>query len=205
MAAALPQNRQSHAACSEATPKPGETVEGCFKVSGTERSYRLFVPSSYPGGDGQLPLVIGLHGGSDKAKSFERYTKFSELSESTDEFIAVYPKGIGGHWNDGREGGADGDELRRWRALADRLRLRLRSRRNFVLDERATGQPRQTQPTSRTTHRHRPSVDLWHKRNRCKGRIDSEGPIDRHKKRWGPKNNDHTRFFAAIDTSEPKE
>ena len=50
------------------------------------------------------PLVIGLHGGGGSAKEWPAYTNngFETLAEK-ESFILVYPNGIKGQWNDGRE------------------------------------------------------------------------------------------------------
>ncbi len=250
--------QQSHAACSQASPKASKTITGCLDVAGNERAYRLFVPTSYPGGKTTLPLIVGLHGGGDKPKAFERYSRFSKLSESTGEFIVVYPEGIGGHWNDGRENvGEEADDMAFLAALPIHLSqsvgLRIDPRKVFVAGmsngglmaarvacERpdwvagvgvvgaaislpmatncTDGKPlpiafvfgrndtsflkdgRQVNPVKPSQSRGRhigigPSIDLWHKRNRCTGSIDSKGPTDRHRNRFGPKKDDHTRVF----------
>ena len=78
----------------------GESSKGCVMVDGKKREFRYFMPSHAKGV--VLPLVIGLHGGGGKPKQFESYSRFSELSEKSASYIAVYPKGIDKHWNDGR-------------------------------------------------------------------------------------------------------
>lgn len=87
--------------CQPAKIKPGNTSTGCFKQHGVKRHYRLHVPAAYPVNK-QLPLLIGLHGGGGKNKRFEAYSRFSEVSDTTGAFIAVYPQGIHKYWNDGR-------------------------------------------------------------------------------------------------------
>jgi polyhydroxybutyrate depolymerase len=65
-----------------------------------KREFKVFVPSSYAGKP--LPLVIVLHGGGGGSRQIERHTGFSALAEK-EGFIAAYPQGLDGQWNDGRE------------------------------------------------------------------------------------------------------
>ncbi len=65
-----------------------------------KREFRVFVPSSYSGRP--VPLVIVLHGGGGNNRQVERFTGFSKLAEK-EGFIVVYPQGLGGQWNDGRD------------------------------------------------------------------------------------------------------
>jgi len=65
------------------------------------RTYSIFVPPRLPKPDA-APLVIVFHGGGGNGEGTARLTKFNELADKAN-FIAVYPNGIGGNWNDGRE------------------------------------------------------------------------------------------------------
>lgn len=66
---------------------------------GIDRTYLIHVPSSYDGGSA-VPLVLALHYAGGSASTFETMTGFSEKADSND-FIVVYPNGIGGFWNGG--------------------------------------------------------------------------------------------------------
>ena len=113
--------------CSSAEIEAGSSTVGCLNVNGVDRHYRLFVPHKYQVVGRPLPLLIGLHGGADNPKSFERYSQFSTLSEKTAEFIAVYPKGVNKHWNDGRANvGAGVDDVAFLRALVKHLKRDLK-------------------------------------------------------------------------------
>ena len=48
-------------------------------------------------------LVVALHGGGSSAKQMERETRFDAIA-AREQFIVVYPEGIGHHWHDGRPG-----------------------------------------------------------------------------------------------------
>jgi polyhydroxybutyrate depolymerase len=65
------------------------------------REFKVHAPDSY---DGKkfVPLVIVLHGGGGRNTQIERFTGFSRLADK-EGFIAVYPQGIDGQWNDGRD------------------------------------------------------------------------------------------------------
>jgi len=73
---------------------------GEISFENRKRSYRVFVPSVYKKGI-KLPVVVVLHGGGGNALRMENYTGFSKLAQR-EGFIAVYPEGFGGNWNDGR-------------------------------------------------------------------------------------------------------
>jgi polyhydroxybutyrate depolymerase len=70
-------------------------------VDGRLRSYYLHVPFSLPK-DKPAALVIVFHGGGGEGAGTARLTKFNQLSDK-ENFIAVYPNGVGNNWNDGRE------------------------------------------------------------------------------------------------------
>lgn len=72
-----------------------------IRYDGKTREYFIYVPSSYNGKE-HAPLLMVFHGGGGKAENFARFTGFDNLSEKYG-FISVYPEGIEGHWNDGRE------------------------------------------------------------------------------------------------------
>ncbi len=69
-----------------------------FNHDGTERSYRLHVPGvDY---EKRIPLVLCLHGGGSDAATMSK-AGWSELADE-EGFMVVYPEGLNGHWNDGR-------------------------------------------------------------------------------------------------------
>lgn len=133
----LPLNAAANANCQPAVAQPGKTVVGCLKIAGTLRHYRLFVPSTYARNSDHQPLLIGLHGGGGTPEAFERYSRFSKLSEASGEFIIVYPQGLNKHWNDGRPGINEAVDDPRFleqlpRHLSDGVGLRLDRRRVYV-------------------------------------------------------------------------
>jgi polyhydroxybutyrate depolymerase len=70
-------------------------------VDGLERTYRIAVPRR---GTGPMPLVLVLHGGGlgePGAVQAIRYTQFTRVA-IREGFVAVFPMGIDGNWNDGR-------------------------------------------------------------------------------------------------------
>ena len=76
-------------------------MDGSIIHEGRNREYHLHVPASYDGTK-PFPLVIVLHGGGGNARQIERFTGFSKLADR-EGFLAVYPQGIDGQWNDGRD------------------------------------------------------------------------------------------------------
>jgi polyhydroxybutyrate depolymerase len=78
-----------------------ENMDGSIIHEGRNREYHLHVPASYDGTK-PFPLVIVLHGGGGNSKQIEKFTGFSKLADR-DDFIAVYPQGVDGQWNDGRD------------------------------------------------------------------------------------------------------
>lgn len=73
-----------------------------FIYDNTERSFYLHLPSNYEGSK-KLPLILVLHGGGNRGdgKTPAKWLNFNLLADSNN-FIVVYPNGIGGIWNDGR-------------------------------------------------------------------------------------------------------
>lgn len=68
---------------------------------GIERSYSLYVPTTYSHSE-PFPLVFALHGGGGNGRSmcFQK-GGFMEIAER-EGFILICPDGLERHWNDGR-------------------------------------------------------------------------------------------------------
>ncbi len=80
----------------------GKAEYRAFSHDGRQRGYLLYLP---PGTSaGPLPLVMALHGGGGSSKKWATYTQygFERLADAA-PFILVYPDGLEGQWNDGRE------------------------------------------------------------------------------------------------------
>jgi polyhydroxybutyrate depolymerase len=73
-----------------------------FKHEGIVREVAMFDPRPAPE-DQPRPLVVVLHGGlgDDDDTVTLSFGKLNALA-AEDDFVVVYPSGIGGHWNDGR-------------------------------------------------------------------------------------------------------
>jgi polyhydroxybutyrate depolymerase len=80
------------------------SIEPTIKVADENRTYRLFVPPGLAGK--RAPAFIILHGGSSSAPQMETYSAFDEFAQSHG-LVAIYPQGVGRHWNDGRVKGAE--------------------------------------------------------------------------------------------------
>jgi polyhydroxybutyrate depolymerase len=90
----------------------GAVTDGTLRFAGSERTYRLYVPSHLPAGP--VPLFIGLHGGLGWGDQFATTNHIEGLAESNG-FIVVHPDGTklaggplaernggrGGVWNGG--------------------------------------------------------------------------------------------------------
>ena len=95
-------------------------------VDGLERTYRLVVP---PNESTPMPLVMVLHGGGfgeRGARHVIGYTQFTRVAVR-EKFIVVYPVGIDGNWNDGREAASirahreNVDDVKFLRAVVDEV------------------------------------------------------------------------------------
>jgi polyhydroxybutyrate depolymerase len=65
---------------------------GSLVHDGRERTWRLYVPESLPA-SGEVPLLVGLHGGLGSGEQFAESSHFDDEAEQGG-FIAVYPDGI---------------------------------------------------------------------------------------------------------------
>ena len=90
-----------------------------LQVNGETRRYFLYVPASAHHGRA-APLVLVFHGGGGRAAGIAPHTGFSRLAER-EGFVAVYPEGVGGRWNDGRGYAATHDDVGFIRALLETL------------------------------------------------------------------------------------
>lgn len=82
----------------------GEVQDRTIVVAGTERRYRLYVPSTLP--DGPVPLFLALHGGMGWGEQFARNDGVEGLAEANG-FLVAHPTGTpvgagpGAVWNGG--------------------------------------------------------------------------------------------------------
>ena len=89
-----------------------EPIERTLRHAGVLRSYLMFAPPSAKTGNAPAPVLVVLHGGASRARMIMRHTRFNAIAARAG-FVALYPHGVGGHWNDGREiaGNSKADDL----------------------------------------------------------------------------------------------
>jgi polyhydroxybutyrate depolymerase len=105
-----------------AVPSPGDPSR-TLRVGGVDRHFVLHIPR--PARRGRLPLVVVLHGAGGNGRRMAAGTGFSAEADRRG-FVAVYPDGIDGGWNDARA--ADGaDDVAFVRAMLDTLAGELRT------------------------------------------------------------------------------
>ncbi|MDF1739064.1 MAG: PHB depolymerase family esterase [Verrucomicrobiales bacterium] len=75
-------------------------IESRIEHGKVRRSFRIHVPSAVAESDRKVPLVICLHGGGSDAAAISK-SGWTPLADR-ESFIAVYPEGLNGRWNDGR-------------------------------------------------------------------------------------------------------
>ncbi len=107
--------------CGTAFVNPMEGTEVWSIVSGGETRTALVHPPE--GGANELPVLMVFHGGYGTAAGAERNYGLSGLAD-TEGFIAVYPQGLGRHWNDGRTDPDDLTDVAFVEALLDSLKTR---------------------------------------------------------------------------------
>lgn len=95
-------------ATAEATTESIEFPDvGTFAVvqphADRQRRYVMTIPQSYAASSEPVPLVIALHPATGTGEQMMRLTNYNALAE-TENFIVVYPDGVGGVWADGRIG-----------------------------------------------------------------------------------------------------
>ncbi|GGF74891.1 esterase [Azorhizobium oxalatiphilum] len=83
-------------------PAPASAMDGTgqIAVGGTLRSFAIHVPDG-PAPAGGFPLILAFHGGGMQGEGMRRLTGLDRMADAR-RFIAVYPDGVDGHWNDGR-------------------------------------------------------------------------------------------------------
>lgn len=89
------------AAGADNTEKYGDFLERSFEYQGIARSYYVHLPdNAIP--SAPLPVLFVLHGGDGAdAGMMAAGTGYNKISDR-EKFIAVYPYGVEGQWNDGR-------------------------------------------------------------------------------------------------------
>lgn len=87
--------------CFSSDTKPDDQLYN-FIHKGLKRTYLLYVPAGLDTSK-SIPLLIVLHGGHGTGKRMIDLTRggFNTLANQ-ENFIVVYPNGIGRNWNDGR-------------------------------------------------------------------------------------------------------
>ena len=90
----------AYAPVPEKPPLDVSVVKDGITVDGRERTYRAVVPRDLPP---KAPLLIVFHGSNQDSQGMREATGygFDRLAEK-EGFIAVYPDGYGGNWNDCR-------------------------------------------------------------------------------------------------------
>lgn len=111
----------------EATPARPAAELRSIVSGGVRREFRIFVPATARSGL-RPPVVMLLHGALGDSAQVERWTGLATVAER-EGFVAVYPQGLDGAWNDGRPPelrfraarGATRDDARFLRDLASHL------------------------------------------------------------------------------------
>jgi len=94
---------------------------GGFTFEGIDRTYTLYVPSSYTPGD-HFPLLFALHGLTQTGNIMMQFTDFNTYADQYD-FIVVYPDGVSNSWNVGFSGGSTANDVGFLSALIDTLQV----------------------------------------------------------------------------------
>jgi polyhydroxybutyrate depolymerase len=79
-------------------PYPPGSTSHTLEVDGTDRTYRVYVPSTL--GEGPAALVVMLHGGFGSAEQAELVYGWDRQAER-DGTVIAYPDGVGRSWNAG--------------------------------------------------------------------------------------------------------
>lgn len=93
----------------EATSEPSPTFPepGSYtareQYGDLERRYRIYIPAAYAERDEPAALVLVFHGAGGTGAWIESFSGFNELADEAG-FVVIYPDGVNGAWNDGRQG-----------------------------------------------------------------------------------------------------
>jgi len=98
-----------------------QVTSGILSQGGLNRTYIAYLPTSYTAGS-NLPVVFVLHALTMNGQRMMQVTGMNAVAE-TNNFIAVYPDGIGGSWNVGFgiPGASTADDVGFIDALADEM------------------------------------------------------------------------------------
>ena len=99
--------------------KAQTTTTHTLRHDGTQRTYRLFLPSGYAVGEA-VPLVLNLHGRGSTGQEQQFYAGL-DLVADTAGFAVCYPDGLGEEWNVGWSFGARTDDVGFLTTLIDTL------------------------------------------------------------------------------------
>jgi polyhydroxybutyrate depolymerase len=119
---------------------PGELVAGSLEHAGRTRTWRAYLPQERAAAPALVLVLHASAGDWEQARAGYAYA-FDALAER-EGFVAVYPEGVEGHWNDCRKAAPysantlDVDDVGFLRALVDRLAAELGADRSRVF---ATG------------------------------------------------------------------
>lgn len=86
-----------------------QTITGTLQHDGTERNYRLYIPSGYSSAE-PTALVFNLHGYTSNATQQEIYSGMNDVAEAGN-FLVCYPNGISNAWNVGWAFGSTANDV----------------------------------------------------------------------------------------------
>lgn len=98
---------------------------GSLMHDGLTRSYVYYTPDQITA---PLPLLIAMHGYTQTASTIMGFSEFNQLADEQN-FMVVYPQGIGNSWSVDFGGGSTADDVGFINALIDELSS------NFPVDE----------------------------------------------------------------------
>ena len=78
--------------------RAGEGTVRDIDVQDVDRSYLLYVPTTYEPGVNPSPLVVNLHGATGNANGHRRDSEFDEIAEA-EGVVVAYGEAPGGYWN----------------------------------------------------------------------------------------------------------
>jgi len=88
--------------CPRLAASQGDLEHNILIHENTERTYSVHYPKNKPA-ETPRPLVFVLHGGGGaNAETMANRTRMNAIADRED-FVVIYPAGIDGQWNDGRE------------------------------------------------------------------------------------------------------